>query len=66
MMLDMVTDMVGNMVGDMVVEMVGDINGGIIFYDIIIFQMHFIFLFSHLLIVLILLFLRKTCVQEIK
>ena len=43
-----------DMIGDMIEDMMGDINGGIIFYDIIIFQMHFISLFSHLLIVSIL------------
>ena len=67
MMVDMMRDMVGymdgemvgdmmvDMIGDMIEDMMGDINGGIIFYDIIIFQMHFISLFSHLLIVSILL-----------
>ena len=51
MVMDMVGDMMVDMIGDMIEDMMGDINGGIIFYDIIIFQMHFIFLFSHLLIV---------------
>ena len=54
MVMDMVGDMMVDMIGDMMEDMMGDINGGIIFYDIIIFQMHFIFLFSHLLIVSIL------------
>ena len=54
MVMDMVGDMMVDMIGDMIEDMMGDINGGIIFYDIIIFQMHFIFLFSHLLIVSIL------------
>merc|ERR1712155_431944 len=54
MMVDMMVEMKGYMVVDMMGDMMGDINGGIIFYDIIIFQMHFIFLFSHLLIVSIL------------
>ena len=53
-MMDMVGDMMVDMIGDMIEDMMGDINGGIIFYDIIIFQMHFISLFSHLLIVSIL------------
>ena len=51
---EMVGDMMVDMIGDMIEDMMGDINGGIIFYDIIIFQMHFISLFSHLLIVSIL------------
>ena len=55
MVMDMVGDMMVDMIGDMIEDMMGDINGGIIFYDIIIFQMHFISLFSHLLIVSILL-----------
>ena len=57
---EMVGDMMVDMIGDMIEDMMGDINGGIIFYDIIIFQMHFIFLFSHLLIVLILFFYKQT------
>ena len=46
MVMDMVGDMMVDMIGDMIEDMMGDINGGIIFYDIIIFQMHFIFLYA--------------------
>ena len=46
MVMDMVGDMMVDMIGDMIEDMMGDINGGIIFYDIIIFQMHFIFQYA--------------------